>query len=162
MTALVCDATSLIILAKLDRIDLLHQFFERIYIPSIVLSEVCGKDDHDSSLWKQDWILISDGTALPLYQQLSLVLDPGESEALALAKRDSLPLLIDEKKGRAMATRMGIPYLGLIGLLVRAVERDFLSQAEGLNLFQRARATGFRVSESLANAVLQRLGANPA
>ena len=48
-------------------------------------------------------------------------LDLGEAEALALALEVSADLLvIDERDGSAMANQIGIPTVGVLGLLVEA------------------------------------------
>ncbi len=48
-------------------------------------------------------------------------LDPGESEAIALAlETDADLLLVDEYDGRAIATRLGLRIKGVLGLLIDA------------------------------------------
>jgi predicted nucleic acid-binding protein len=150
MKAIVSDATSLIVLAKLGRVDFLKIFFDQVIIPSQVMGEIRAKPDHDASVWVQEWLRIEDGTQLPHYRAFSQVLDPGESEALALADHRRLPLLIDEKKGRAIAGRRGIPVIGLVGLLLRGVQRQFLSGDEARSWLVEARKIGFCLSDSLA------------
>jgi hypothetical protein len=48
-------------------------------------------------------------------------LEPGESESIALALEIGADLLlIDERRGRAEADRLGIKITGLLGILVEA------------------------------------------
>ena len=60
-------------------------------------------------------------------EELKKVLDEGEAEAIVLAKEKQADLLlIDEKKGRSIAEREGIPIVGLMGVLVAAVKQGLL------------------------------------
>jgi len=45
MQTIVSDTTTLIILGKIDRYDLLKNLFSKIYIPSIVVKEISAKSD---------------------------------------------------------------------------------------------------------------------
>ena len=45
MQTIVSDITTLIILGKIDRYDLLKNLFSKIYIPLIVVKEISAKSD---------------------------------------------------------------------------------------------------------------------
>jgi len=56
--------------------------------------------------------------------QNTVQLDPGESEAIALALEINADLLlIDERRGRTEANRLDIRITGLLGVLVEAKQR---------------------------------------
>ena len=84
-------------------------------------------------------------------------LDTGESEAIVLAKEMKLSLLIDEKKGRKIASNLGINIFGFIGLLVLNYKKDFLTKDEVLDIFYKAKEQGFRVSSILEEEFLKLL-----
>ncbi len=53
--------------------------------------------------------------------EFARTLDPGESEAIALAiEVNATALLIDELAGRAAAAAAGISFVGVLGILARA------------------------------------------
>lgn len=59
---------------------------------------------------------------------MSLVLDPGETEAIALAVEIGADLLlIDERKGRREAKLLGLRTTGLLGVLLEAKKAGLLS-----------------------------------
>jgi predicted nucleic acid-binding protein len=48
-------------------------------------------------------------------------LHPGEREAISLAfEINASRILMDERAGRALATNLGIPCIGLLGILIQA------------------------------------------
>ena len=156
MESIVSDATTLIILGKLDRYDLLENLFEKIYIPLEVMSEISKKSDGvleriaEHSLFESKSIV--DVATLTL---LDGILDRGESEAIVLAKELQLILLIDEKKGRAIAKNMGLSIIGLLGVLILNVKREQIKQAEAIEILNEIKRLNFRVSEKLEENFLQ-------
>lgn len=47
-----------------------------------------------------------------LVKALRLIVDEGEAEAIALAMELNLPLLIDNRKGRKVAEKLGLKFIG--------------------------------------------------
>jgi len=149
MTSIVSDATALIILAKLDRLDVLESLFTSVIIPSTVYAEITIKPDHDTARWHQGLFSIQDGSRLELCSALQAILDPGEGEAIALATQLQLPLLMDEKKGRSIARSQGITVIGLVGVLLALRKNGILDQAAIVELLDGAMQAGFRLSPKL-------------
>ena len=159
MDAIVSDTTALIVLAAQQRLDLLGACFERVLIPSAVYQEWrAGEDSLSRILEPLTFLDIRAVEEMDLLQELRTLVDPGEAEALALAKQLGLPLLIDEKKGRSLARSMGLQVFGLVGLLLLAVRRGVLQPSIAKTILDRARDNGFRLSSSLYQAFMQQLG----
>jgi len=83
------------------------------------------------------------------YHSLLVILDPGESEAIALAAREGMPLLIDEKKGRNIARSLGITVIGLVGILLALRRRSVLDKEQTHALIDEAMQSGFCLSDTL-------------
>ncbi len=65
--------------------------------------------------------------------RLSAELDQGEAEAIALAKElGADALLMDEAEGRRVARREGVPFIGLLGVLVQGKHRRHVSSVRAL------------------------------
>ena len=146
MQVVVSDSTTIITLLNISRVDILSNIFRSVYLPPMVYAEISQKAilETDSGLFEIHKI-----TDNKLYILLSRSLDPGESEAIILAKEKHLSLIIDEKKGRKIATNLGINITGLLGLLLLNHKKGFLSASETLAVFAEIQEAGFYVSERL-------------
>lgn len=149
MKAIVSDATALIVLAKLSHTELLKSLFTSVIIPHHVKKEILQKNDYDLSVWDDSFFIVSNVSDISLLGSLELFLDKGESEAITLAKELSLPLLIDEKKGRKIAQTMHIEVIGLVGVIIALHRHKIVSSQEAIAIIDEAQKIGFRLSEKL-------------
>jgi len=157
MTSIVSDATTLIVLAKLNRLDLLKTVFSSVLTPSLVYGELQKKDDHDSEVRHDTFFVKKSATETSVYLSLVSILDPGESEAIALALETGFPLLIDEKKGRTIAKSVGVSVIGMVGFLLILRQKNILDEGAILSLLDDAIQIGFRVSQSLYEDFCRRI-----
>ena len=87
---------------------------------------------------------------------LRLIIDPGESEAIALAYERKLRLIIDDLKGRQAAQQLGIPVTGTVGLIVKARQTGVIAAVRPL--LDDLDAHQFRISSALRNEALRLVG----
>ncbi len=160
-TAIVADASPLIALARIDRLALLGQLFERVLVPEAVAGE-CTVELHRPGA-RAIHEAIADGRLEvreveggDLLEELGRLLDEGEAEALVLARDTGFTLLIDERRGRAVAAEMGIRMLGTGGLLVAAKRAGHLDEVAPL--MAALRDHGYRLSDRLVEAILRLCG----
>jgi len=148
---IVSDSTTIITLLNIKRVDILKNIFDEVYISNTVYNEVVVEEDItlESSFFIQKEI--EDTT---LYKILSRSLDPGESEAIVLAKEMNSSLIIDEKKGRKIASNMGINIMGFLGILLLNHKKKCLLEDEILEVYYLAKEANFRVSERLEEQFL--------
>jgi predicted nucleic acid-binding protein len=79
-------------------------------------------------------------------------LDRGEAAAIAYAiDIDADRVLIDEREGRATATRHGVPVTGVVGILLRASSRGEIDLEAELDALREA---GFWISDALYERAL--------
>ena len=101
-----------------------------------------------------NWIKIIIPSNVKLVQELNENLDEGESEAIALAKELNAEfILIDEKKGRKVAERLGITAIGLLGILLKAKQKHAVKRVMPL-LDALRQDAGFWISDVLYHDIL--------
>ena len=150
---IVSDATTLIILSDLGRLDLLENLFDKIYLPEAVHRELTFQGDPALP----DRFEIATPKKSELLATLKHLLDPGESEAIALAKERNLPLIIDEKKGRKIARSLDLKIIGLLGVIYLNVKRGHLDPKGAEAFIDSAMDHGYRISSALVEEMLQSL-----
>ena len=130
----ILNNTPLVSLWLLDQLPLLHQLFGQVIIPAAVQAEFLAIENsaRQQALTTSNWIQI---TALsnPQLAQIYIGLDRGEAEVLALAIEQSARLVImDERKGRRYAQRLGLPLTGTLGILLLAKEKKLITAVSPL------------------------------
>ncbi len=160
MTLWVTDASPLIFLAKLGRLDVLHRSAERLYLPCAVLNEIRAKPDEatrDIEIAVCSWLSVHEVANRPAVELLLANLDLGEAEVIVLAKELNADwVLLDDLDARRFARRAGLRPIGTLGLLLAARLRGEIpslrAEVDGL------RRAGFRVSAALVEAALKEAG----
>jgi len=156
--SVVSNASPLINLARIGKLDLLRQLYGELFIPEAVWQEVVtdGVGQPGAVEVKvATWIKVQSVTNTLLVRALRQELDAGESEAIVLAlEMESELLLMDERLGREVAQHLGLHYIGLIGVLIEAKHKGLLSAVRH-HLEELRNVAGFRIRDTLYVRVLQ-------
>lgn len=165
----VSDASPIILLSKVNQLQLLQLLFKKIYIPERVHYEVTtgstGKYNPSLAGAREvttaGWIEQKQVTDTALVHSLMPKLDQGEAEAIALAKEMGAELLvIDENKGRKQAKQHGITITGTLGILTFAKEKALIDKVRPpiLKLISLQGKDSFRCSADLIQQTLEKNG----
>ena len=155
MKLIISDSTTVITLLNIGRLDVLKNIFSLVYIPQKVYEEVVIEE---KIVLDKEFFVVKKINDKNLYTLLSKSLDAGECEAIVLAKEMELSLIIDEKKGRKIASNFGVNIFGFIGLLVLNYKKEMLTKEDTLDVFYKAKEQGFRVGMRLENEFLALIG----
>lgn len=146
---IISDSTTLIILLDLERIELLSNIFTKVYVPQSVFEEVTFINH--SAL--PEFMEVIEVEQEELLENLLLLLDKGESEAIVLAKQQNMPLIIDEKKGRKIASNLKINIIGLLGIIYLNIKKNHIQEDEAKDFLQIAIDHGYRISQKLIDEI---------
>ena len=152
----VSDASPLIALARINRLELLREMFGTLLLPDSVWNEVTNSGIHRPgavSVLQANWIERRSVSDSVLLAQLRLDLGAGESEAIVLARESKADLLlVDERLARIAAQRLGLRVTGVVGVLIEARDRGLLTDAASVakDLEQKA---GFWLSDDLRRLI---------
>ena len=159
----ISDTTPIISLIKINRIDLLEQLFGEVLIPEAVFRELTTNSIYSgetrivkaSSFMKT--MPIKNRKSLDILQAISGLYD-GESGAIILADElQSDVLIIDERKGRKVAQKMGITITGTAGILIQAYNEKMISSSEIILYIEQLKNNNIRLSDSLIQEILSML-----
>ena len=133
---IVADTGPLVVLAKIDHLHLLAQRYQTIQIPKTVLMEATALAHRSDTLLINAFVsahveVVADITPADS-EYLDFGLDAGETQAILLAKQSQCPVLMDEKRGRAVAKREAVNVLGTGGLLLTAKQAGLISELSPL------------------------------
>ena len=157
----VADTSVILNLALVGQVDLLTALFHEVVVPPAVEMEfarLAASAGRFAGLRLPGWVRVQPPATIPAEIVADADLDPGESTALALAAEiHAAAILIDEAHGRAVATRMGLTPIGILGILVRAKTHGHLAAVRPVIDALRTQAR-FRLAESLVREVLRLAG----
>lgn len=146
-------------LASIQRLDLLHDQFPDILIPSEVFAELqLGSGYPETSRIQHaldvQWIQVEHLKTLHLKRSLMLELDQGEAAAIALTlEQNIIRIIIDEADGRTTAKALGLHPIGILGILLRAKHDGKIGSVK--HEMQKLRhGAGFFIAESLFQRIL--------
>jgi uncharacterized protein len=163
MTA-VSNTSPIINLAAIDQLTLLQQLYGHIIIPQAVYHEIAvtgAGEPGAQEVQRLSWIITHTVADQTLVHSLCVELDRGEAEAIACASElNAELLLVDEERGRAIAQRLGLRVIGLLGVLIEAQHRGLIDAVNPI-LDALVNRAGFWMTRDLYVRVLQAAGENP-
>jgi len=155
---IVADASPLIALAILQRLNLLDELFADVLVPTAVYQETTQQDKpHAPQIKKfiQDKV-VTVSNQLDV-QKFNNDVDLGEAEAIALALEKGIAnILIDDAKGRRFAQSQGLQPIGTIGMLLQAKRQGLIPEIKPL--LETLKANQIRISPLLVQQALHLAG----
>ena len=153
---IVSDTGPLVVLFKTDLLYLLKEIHQEVLVPESVKRELTRKPEGIILFKNNPWIKVKKANDMESIRVLSLIVDEGEAEAIALASELNSMILIDEKKGRSYARNLNLRVRGTLGLSLDAKKKGIVkSVTECIEKLKRA---GYYLDDELIEALLIKSG----
>ena len=156
---LVVNASPLILLARIDRLDLLVSLAKLLVVPEAVLREIQVGSDRDGTadkVWNLSAVLQVDDRPVP--DQIRVWdLGAGESQVLTHGlERPGAEVVLDDLAARRCARSLGLPMIGTMGIVVLCRHRGIISAARPV--LETLREAGLRLKPELMDKGLAKVG----
>jgi len=142
---LISDATALICLGKIGKLELLRQLYATIIIPAAVKKEVLveGKDGYLSiyNAVAKGWIKVIESKKIH-----NLGLGPGETQAISLAIEKKDCIILDDAFAIKAAKAFNIPIVRTTTVIFMAVKNKIITKPEALGILNQLIDIGYYIS----------------
>ena len=144
MPEFISNTSCLILLSKIDRIQVLNELYGSVTVTNLVLGEF-GEEI-------PDFFIVKELKNKSLFNNLTSIIDPGEASTIALGLeiKDST-LILDDYKARTVAQKLNLRFTGTLGVLHKAHKSGLIKdlKAEIINL----KSHGFWISDEIINSI---------
>jgi len=156
--AWVVNASPLILLSRVDRLDLIERLARQILIPNAVIDEVrAGQQKDRAAATALAWAgryRVEDIAIVASIEHWDLGL--GESQVIAHCVRGSRWAVIDDRAARRCAAAQKVPVIGTLGVVLRAKKNQQIESARPL--VKKLMAAGMFLDDEFADRVLASIG----
>jgi predicted nucleic acid-binding protein len=152
----VVNASPLIALAKVGRLDLLLNDGQRLIVPEPVAKEIFAGPANDPARRA-----LENGFGAPFQPTevdvdvLAWSLGAGESSVLTVARYMDALAILDDSDARVAARTLGIRLTGTLGIVIQGVREGHVASASGL--IRELREAGLRLQDRAIAEALRRL-----
>ena len=154
----IINASPLILLARIGRLDWLDALAENPLVPAQVIEEVSAGQASDPSaktavLWASRHRI--ENIEVPLAVRVWEI-DPGESQVIAHALLQPAYAILDDAAARRCALSLGLPVFGSIGVALRAKKAGLIPEARPW--LEKLKKSGMFASDQLLQEALAAVG----
>lgn len=154
----VINASPLILLGKINQLELVERLAPRLIVPQTVFDEIATGEQDRLTQSTLHWAHYhtQPNIAVPI-SILNWDIGAGESQVLAQCMRlKGSKALLDDGEARAAAQSHQIGLLGTLGIILRAKQSGLIAAARPL--IEQLLANGSYLSDSLVREALRKVG----
>lgn len=157
MLTIISNASPLIGLARIEKLDILRKLWSEIVIPEAVYREtvIRGSGKHGADIIEdacREWIQVVSVKNRSEVEALQAMLDEGEAEVVTLGQEmDADLVLLDNREPRMFARTVNLKVIGTIGIIIMAWQKGLLK--EPLEVINKLKANGFWIADQLLKKI---------
>ncbi len=157
---IIVNSSPLIILGKQGMLSLLKKCFKKAIIPKTVYDEVMQEKDSPESVAlrkaiRDKWIFVETSVVNPILNTKKI--GQGEKEAISLAVKHGITLIIDDDYGKTYASILDVEAHGTLYVVFLARMKNFISKEEATDILKNMIMNGFYISTNLYSRFLELL-----
>lgn len=142
---IISDTSCLIILAKVDELELLNKLYGEI-LTTQTIAEEFGQV-------LPTWIRVSEPKDKMRQKLLETQIDEGEASAISLAMEyKDCTLILDDLKARKIAHQLGINFTGTLGVIIKAKLNGITPSIKPI--LEKIKRTNFRLTSEIETKAL--------
>jgi predicted nucleic acid-binding protein len=156
---LVVNASPLILLSRINRLDLLTSLAELLVVPEAVIREIEAGSHRDETADKiKNLPSILQVADWPVPDRIRLWdLGAGETQVLAHGlERSGAEVVLDDLAARRCARSLGLPMIGTLGTVILCRHRGIISSARPI--VEKLHEAGLRLKPALMEEALAKVG----
>jgi len=154
----VVNASPVILLGKIGRLDLLECLLAEVVVPNAVILEIQpGVGEHEAVQSTADWAVSRRVPDVPIPLSIERWdLGLGESQVIAHCLENARRAVLDDAQGRQCARTHGITVLGTVGVVLSAKRQGIIPAARPV--LDTLRRSGMYLSDQVLTEALRLIG----
>ena len=154
---MISNATALICLSKINKLDILKNVYSAVIIPPAVKNEVLLEEKEGYSSIKNaiesGWVKVVEPKKI-----IALGLGAGENQAISLAKERKDKIILDDALAVKAANAFDIPTVRTTSIIFTALNKKIINKKQALSLLNRLIENGYYISTKDYAALVSKLG----
>ena len=153
---MISNATALICLGKINKLDILKRLYSAVIIPPAVKKEILFEEKESYSSIKNaiesGWIKVVEPK-----KSIALGLGAGENQAISLAKEKKDKIILDDALAVKAANVFGIPTVRTTTVRFTALQKKIINKPQALSILNQLIENGYYISTKDYAILMSRL-----
>lgn len=153
---MISNATAIICLSKINKLDLIKKLFSKVIIPSAVKEEILveGKEglENIKNAIEEGWIKILEPKRI-----IDLGLGKGENEAISLAQEKNETIMLDDACAIKAAKSLEVQYIRSTTVILLAYKKKIINKKETIEILNQLIENGYYISTKYYSMLLSKI-----